>query len=94
LSDGALALDAALPAGCDVLDGGHTVRCPVDEALLAGETTLDLELLSESELATVSLRQGDETLDVRAVELLRDLTGAGPSATALPAEVSLPALEP
>jgi hypothetical protein len=86
LSDGALAIDAQLPAGCEILDGGHTVRCTLDEALLGDETTLALELLGEeSEIATVRLRQGDQTLDVRTVGLLGDLVdGLLPGATGGP----------
>jgi RNA polymerase sigma factor (sigma-70 family) len=77
LSDGVLAVDAELPVGCEIADDGHTVRCTVDEALLASSPTLGLELLGASgPLATISLERDGETIDVRAVDLLGDVTGA------------------
>jgi hypothetical protein len=80
-----------------VLESGHTVRCTVDEALLGDGTTLGLELLSEDEIATVSLRQGDQTLDIRTVQLLQDLTGSllpPPPAGTTPTTPSIPSLTP
>jgi RNA polymerase sigma factor (sigma-70 family) len=77
LGTGATAVGVDLPELCEILDGGRQVTCTLD-SLLPDSIGLELDTAGSDAGATITVRQGDQTLDVKSVDILGalgELTG-------------------
>jgi RNA polymerase sigma factor (sigma-70 family) len=81
LGTGATALDVGLPGGCDIVDAGRTVICSLD-SLTPSSVGVALDTAGTDTGATVTVSQGDRTVDVKTVEVLDAVGGLGSSPTA------------
>lgn len=69
LGTGATAVGVDLPELCEILDGGREVSCALD-SLLPSSIGLELDTAGSDAGATITIRQGERTLDVKTVDIL------------------------
>jgi len=69
LGTGATALELGLPDVCDIIDAGQTVICALD-SLTPSNIGLLLDTAGADTGATVTVSQGDRTVDVKTVDVL------------------------
>jgi hypothetical protein len=78
LGKGATAVDVGLPDVCKILNGGREVTCALD-SLIPARIGLSLDTAGKDAGATITVRQGQKTLDVKTVDVLSALGHAAGS---------------
>ena len=72
LGTGATAVDVDLPELCDIVPGGRSVICALD-SLTPANIGLVLDTAGEDAGATITVKQGDRTIETKTVDVLSDV---------------------